>query len=198
MKTNQILSKAILMSSLTMAVSAAGAEISHISIQESSLIAVGSGCPAGSVYAYEMRHDEDVSLTIQYDQLYAATGPRARAARAACNVRIPVQIPRGQRLVLDYADTDGYADVDRGGKGAVASNVFIFASRARTETLAVSGPRSKSFSLESQPLETDCSGSSSGFLGLTIAASVQDSLSSAGSSVYVDQTSLRFHLESCR
>lgn len=197
-KSKQLLQGLLCGLSLSSTASAVAVDSSRAIFDEDAAVIVGNGCPSGSAAVHEIRHGGEVLLGIQFDDFVAAATPRARAMRLACNVRIPIQIPRGMRLHLDEALTNGYSSLDRASRGAAAVRVFMLNEIAPSASISLSGPSKGYFEIAAGALEAGCSGSLTGFLGLTLAASVQTSTSSAVGVVAIDDTSLRFHLEPCR
>jgi len=75
------------------------------------IAAAGNGCPNGDIQV-DLDEEDSSSLVIRYsDQMQAGQDSARRLERKSCNLRIPLEVPKGLRLTVEVA-TIGFASVD--------------------------------------------------------------------------------------
>lgn len=83
----------------------------------------GSGCPQGDAY-FDAVEDR---ILIHYNQMNVSNGDGRTISRAACNLRLPLTVPSGTRLVSELISS-AEADVWANNKVILSQELFFVGS----------------------------------------------------------------------
>jgi hypothetical protein len=151
----------------------------------------GNGCPNGSVTVRE----SDRGLTLYYsNDMTAGQDWEKRIERISCNVRLPINVPAGLRLVTE-SRTQGFAWVE-GDEVKVREELFLVGSRGEVVERKLS---TGDFTLEAPEhghLRSGCG--QDVILAANLSATVlKKSGSLTDSFVAVDKTVIKIKFERC-
>lgn len=162
--------------------------------QAGQIVAGGNGCPNGDIQI-EQDDFEPESLVVRYsEQMQAGQDSSKRLERKSCNLRIPLDIPKGLRLTVEVA-TIGYASVD-GDRVSAQQELFLAGSLGIVDEQQL---QSSHFLLGipvSQVVQTACGQST--ILALNLNGTViKKAHNLTDSFLSFEKTVLRFHWEQC-
>lgn len=78
----------------------------------------GAGCPPGTFEGIAFGNE----LSIIFNQ-FQATAPKGRVVNSSCNLRVPVKVPIGYTIQDITVVSTGFADIPKGGSGAIDTKV---------------------------------------------------------------------------
>lgn len=150
----------------------------------------GSGCPQGEVYFSSI---EDKML-IEYTKMYADNQDGKTISRVSCNLRLPVTVPAGMRLVASL-ESEASVNVWANNKVVLNQELFVVGSSEvpHEEQLQNHGGEVILFSQTS----TACGTEKEVVLAYNLNATLMNISKHVDSSAYVTKSILDVKFESC-
>lgn len=162
--------------------------------QAGQIVAGGNGCPNNDIQI-EQDEFEPESLVVRYsDQMQAGQDSSKRLERKSCNLRIPLDIPKGLRLTVEVA-TIGYASVD-GDRVSASQELFLAGEQGIVDEQQLQSGHLLLGIPVGQVVQTACGQST--ILALNLNGTViKKAHSLTDSFLSFEKTVLRFHWEQC-
>lgn len=150
----------------------------------------GSGCPQGEVYFSSI---EDKML-IEYTKMYADNQDGKTISRVSCNLRLPVTVPTGMRLVASL-ESDAAVNVWANNKVILSQELFVVGSSElpHEEQLQNHGGEV----ILASATSTACGAEKEVVLAYNLNATLMNISKHVDSSVYVTKSILDVKFESC-
>lgn len=154
----------------------------------------GNGCPAGS--ASVSITEDGKTMSVLFDQFKAEAGNTTgrRIDRAACNLRVPIQVPQGYSVALIGVDYRGFNAIP--GSGAYTefnAEYFYAGSRGPRFSRRFQGPQNDEYLINNKLIATSMVWSACGkevIFGINAAATAMANSSMQQTMMIVDSADI--------